>query len=319
LSHELERGFMIKILSIQKYDRELISKMIKTQLDECDFFSRIPQGASILLKPNFVMPSPKEDPSCTHPDFYMAIADIFIHKGHKVGIGESPAFGSCAKALKTHNTYNEAISKGIEIVEFTNNQTYTGIKQKNYQKLSICKQLDEWDVLINLPKLKVHQQMHFTAACKNLYGCVAGKKKLLLHNLCKNNPVKFAEMILANAKKAQAILHIADGVQAMHIKGPRGGEPHAFGKVIISDNPLQLDYVFAAMANFKHKDTPLFAALSDAVFNDVREACAEALLSTDFAHAENFIHSYINDISFSPPKLIRSGFRSFKFKLLGKI
>ena len=169
------------------------------------------------------------------------------------------------------------------------------------------------------PKLKVHQQMHFTAACKNLYGCVAGKKKILLHNLCKNEPVKFAEMILANARKAQAILHIADGIEAMHIKGPRGGESHPFGKIIISDNPLQLDYVFATMANYKLKDTPLFAALPDEIFRDIEKSCEEALSSPDFSHAENFIHSYINDISFSPPKLIRSGFRSMKFKLLGKI
>ena len=44
-------------------------------------------------------------------------------------------------------------------------------------------------------------------------------------------------MILANARKAQAILHIGDGISAMHVKGPRGGKTHAFGKVIISDNP----------------------------------------------------------------------------------
>ncbi|MDD7985870.1 DUF362 domain-containing protein [Lentisphaera marina] len=310
---------MIKILSIQEYNRELITKEIKAQLDDCDFFSHISKDKSILLKPNFVMPSPKEDPSCTHPDFYMAVADIFLQKGHRVGIGESPAFGSCTKALKTHEVYDEVMQKDIEIVEFSNNQSYEGIKNSSYAKLSICKQIDEWDLLVNLPKLKVHQQMHFTGACKNLYGCVAGKKKILLHNICKNEPVKFAEMILANAKQAQAILHIADGVQAMHVKGPRGGEAHPFGKVIISDNPLQLDYVFAEMANFTHKETPLFAALPNTVFEQVKEAYSEAIQSDNFSYAQNFTHSYLNDISFSPPKLIRSGIRSLKFKLSGKI
>ena len=311
---------MINIVSINTYDRSLISREILTQLEQCDFFGRIPEKSSVLLKPNFVMPSPVGDSSCTQPDFYMAIAQIFLDKGFKVGIGESPAFGSCKKALKTHGVYDEALEKGIAVVEFSNNQSYQGPTTKGpYSTLSICKEINEWDFLINLPKLKVHQQMHFTGACKNLYGCVAGKKKILLHNICKNEPVKFAEMILANARKAQAILHIADGIEAMHIKGPRGGESHPFGKIIISDNPLQLDYIFATMANYKLKETPLFAALPDEIFEDIEESCEETLSSPNFSHAENFIHSYINDISFSPPKLIRSGFRSMKFKLLGKI
>ncbi|WDE96737.1 DUF362 domain-containing protein [Lentisphaera profundi] len=311
---------MIEVLTVNKYDRALISREIEAQFDHCDFFTRIPANCSILLKPNFVMPSPKDDPSCTHPEFYMAIAEIFLKHGHRVGIGDSPAFGSCKKALKAHLVHDEVLDKGIEIVEFTNNQQYedsTG--QSSYKNLSICKELSEWDILINLPKLKVHQQMHFTGACKNLYGCVAGKKKILLHNLCKNKPVKFAEMILVNAKKAQAILHIADGIHAMHVTGPRGGDVHEFGKVLIGDNPLQVDYIFAKMANFKVEETPLFAALANEVFQEISTACEDTVNHPNFTYAENFVHSYINDISFSPPKLIRSGIRSLKFKLTGKV
>jgi len=311
---------MIKILDIKSYNRQDIKNQLEELLEKEGLFSLLEKNCSILLKPNFVVPSPSSDPSCTHPDFYMAVAELFLDRGHKVGIGESPAFGSCHKALKAHGVYAEVKKLGIEVVEFKHNEAYAGLKtQKKYSSLAIAQELKNWDRLINLPKLKVHQQMHFTGACKNLYGCVAGKRKIVLHNLCENDPVKFAEMILANARKAQAILHIGDGIQAMHVKGPRGGQTHPFGKVIISDNPLQHDYIFARMANYNLLETPLFAALPEEMFNQIEKSCEIIEQSPEFSNAEDFKHSYINDISFAPPQLARSIFRSMKFKFTGKL
>ena len=128
---------MIKILDIKTYDRQLINKLILEHLEKENFFSLIPDKCSILLKPNFVVPSPASDPSCTHPDFYLTIAKIFLDRGHKVGIGESPAFGSCKKAIRAHGVYDEVKKLGIDIVEFKHNEAYPGLKtQKNYMSPS---------------------------------------------------------------------------------------------------------------------------------------------------------------------------------------
>ena len=109
---------MLELLQQSNYDRNEIKSRIDSLLNEIDFYTLLPKAGRILLKPNFVVPSPKEDPSCTHPDFYMAIATLLLGKGYQVGIGESPAFGSCRAALKAHGVLEEVESLGIEVVEF---------------------------------------------------------------------------------------------------------------------------------------------------------------------------------------------------------
>ena len=271
---------------------------------------------SILLKPNFVIAEDAALCSTTHPDFYMTLAELLQEKSYEVSIGESPAFGSCADALKAHGVYQECLDKSIGIVEFKVHEVYEGVEgSKNYGKLTIASELQDFDAIINLPKLKVHQQFVFTAATKNLYGCVGGKRKVWRHNLCKNDPVEFARMVLTNAEKANAILHIADGIQGLHVKGPRGGKPYPLGKIIISDNYLELDLLFCKLANIDPLQTPLFLATGQKKLGELEQAIKEQVDGPHFEIAQDFIPSYRTDISFSPFFLLRSAYRSAKFKL----
>ena len=307
---------MLELLQQSNYDRNEIKSRIDSLLNEIDFYTLLPKAGRILLKPNFVVPSPKEDPSCTHPDFYMAIATLLLGKGYQVGIGESPAFGSCRAALKAHGVLEEVESLGIEVVEFKTRHAYKGPKdEKAYQDLTIAAEIKQWDRLINLPKIKVHQQFMFTAACKNLYGCVVGKRKFFLHNKCKNDPTVFAKMILANVRQAQAILHIGDAITAMHVKGPRGGKPYALGEIIVSDNPLAHDWLVCKIIGLDPLKTPLFKVLSDEVIQDIEQKCESIISASDFEVAKGFEQSYSTDISFSPYHILRSFYRGVKFKL----
>ena len=81
----------------------------------------------------------------------------------------------------------------------------------------------------------------------------------------------------------------------------------------------QHDYVFASMANYNLLKTPLFAALPTKMFEELAQSCEEIQKKPEFTKAKNFEHSYLNDISFSPPKLVRSIYRSMKFKISGKL
>jgi len=307
---------MLELLQQTDYDRTKIKSSIDSALQENNFYTLLPENGRILLKPNFVVPSAKEDPSCTHPEFYMAIASLLLDKGYKVGIGESPAFGSCRAALKAHGVLKEVESLGIEVVEFKTLHAYKGPKdEKAYQDLTIAAEIKQWDRLINLPKIKVHQQFMFTAACKNLYGCVVGKRKFFLHNKCKNDPTVFAKMILANVRQAKAVLHIGDAITAMHVKGPRGGDPYALGKIIISDNPLAHDWLVCKMIGLDPQKTPLFKVLGDEMIQDIEKKCETIISSTDFEIAQNFEQSYSTDISFSPYHILRSFYRGVKFKI----
>lgn len=307
---------MLKLLSQIDYNRAAIKQQLAPLLDECSLQQATADRSSVLLKPNFVMPAPRQDASTTHPEFYMAVAELLLERGFTVGIGESPAFGSCTSALHAHDVLEECRDRNIAVVEFKNTETYRGVAdEKHYQTLTIARELNDWDAIINLPKLKVHQQFTFTAATKNLYGCVTGKRKFIRHNVCGNNPVRFARMILANAKKAACILHIGDGIQAMHIKGPRGGAAYPLGKIIVADTYLNHDWLFCHLTGLNPLQTPLFQAIDNYTLNQIQQDCSKIINAVDFYVAVDFIHAELINISFNPWHMVRSGWRTLHHSL----
>jgi uncharacterized protein (DUF362 family) len=308
---------MIKLLNQTSYQREQIKNLLRPILDEQNLF-KAPETTRrrVLLKPNFVKTLPRDDASTTHPEFYMAIAELLLERGCEVGIGESPAIGSCAGALRTHGVLDECRERGIHVIEFKQPENYAGVsEEKHYRELTIAHELRDWDAIINLPKLKTHRQFTFTGASKNLYGCVTGKRKFFRHNLCGNDPKRFARMILANAAKANCVLHIGDGIEALHVLGPTGGKNYPLGKIIVSDDYLTHDWLFCRLTNLDPLTTPLFQAAGRAAQDRVDAACREIVESPDFRVTEDFIHAPLIHISFSPWHIARSGWRTVKYNL----
>jgi uncharacterized protein (DUF362 family) len=306
---------MLTNVEVQYYDREKLQQIFTELFRQHGWLARLRErGTRVLLKPNFVMASAPGNTSTTHPDFYMALAQMLIAQGFTVGIGESPAFGSCTGALRAHGVLEQALAGGIEVVEFSKVQTYAGVvDERFYRELSVAAELDDWDSVINLPKLKTHRQFVFTGATKNLYGCVVGKRKFFRHNVCGNDPVRFARMVIANAMQVNCVLHIADGVESMHVNGPRGGAPYLLGQILASPDPLLLDWTFCKMVGLEPNTTPLFAALDTHRQEQLHRAWARHC--QDLPVVSDFIHAPFMHISFSPWALARSCVRSIRHGL----
>ena len=79
----------------------------------------------------------------------------------------------------------------------------------------------EADVVINVPKLKVHQQMQLTAAIKNNFGCVPGKRKARLHFSRGQDRITFGKMLIEYSQLIKPALTVIDAITAMHKLGPR--------------------------------------------------------------------------------------------------
>lgn len=308
---------MLKLMSQTDYDRSAIKAALRPTLSTA-FAQQLAGKRRVLLKPNFVVPAAKTDPSTTHPDVYMAVAELLLEYNPQlqIGIGESPAFGSCASGLRAHGVLSECRERGIAVVEFKQPERYPGVSgDRAYAELTVAAELAAWDAVINLPKIKTHQQFTFTAASKNLYGCVTGKRKFIRHNRCANDPLRFARMILANAARVGCVLHIADGIEAMHVKGPRGGRSYPLGKLIVADDHLAHDWLVCRLLGLDPRGTPLFRALDGADQADVENTCAASIAAADFQVAEGFIHARLTPISFNPWRMARSGLRSLRYGL----
>ena len=308
---------MIELHSVEKYDRALIRAALAAALAPAGGFAGLlADRKRIVLKPNFVVPERADRCATTHPDVYMTVATMLLELGNSVTIADSPAFGTTGQAIKLHRVQDECRDLGIDVLTFRQPQAFDGLAdQSRYKTLTIAGELDNFDALINLPKLKVHQQFVVSGATKNLYGCVTGNRKFFRHNVCVNDPVRFAHMIVANARRAAPVLNIADGIMAMHVKGPRGGDSYPLQYLIVSDDFLTLDWLFCRLIDQDPMATPLFEALGAAACERLAADCSAVLAGAAFEVAPEFMPSYRTDISFRPQHILRSAWRSLMFRL----
>ena len=307
----------VLLLAQDAYDRTQIKSALSDALAQWGGIEQLLAGKQrIVLKPNFVVPEVAEHAATTHPEFYLAVAELLLDHGKQVTIGESPAFGSAEQAVTMHGAREECQRLGVQVMTFRQAAEITCVAgSSSYRSLTIAAELADFDAMINLPKLKVHQQFVFTAATKNLYGCVTGKRKFVRHNLCRNDPTMFARMLLQNAAAAAPVLNIGDGIVAMHVKGPRGGKPFPLQRIVVSDCYLEHDWVAARLIGLKAAETPLFAALSVAERRQLADNCQETLADPLAAPAKGFRQSYRVPISFAPHQFARTLWRSCLFRL----
>ncbi len=214
----------------------------------------------ILLKPNLVLSGPPTALRNTHPLFILAVAELLLDQAYLVGVADSPGTGSAEAALDKMEVLKPLQARGVKCFSFRQNRSLKGLVP-DYPGLGIAKELSAWEGMINLPKLKSHQQTLFSGATKNLFGCLAGKKKALLHVRSRDDLKGFLTMIHALAKEANPLFHLADGIKILHHQGPIEGQPFDLGAILASTEALQLDWLFCRLVGLDPARTPLFSAL----------------------------------------------------------
>lgn len=259
---------------------------------------------NILLKPNFVRVESVQDGALTHPVFILAIAELLADYGCDVSVGDSPGFGSLSACIRKLRLERAFKSRNIKLCPFTTPKKIAGIVSKEkhadsvFSELVIAAELDQFDGVINLPKLKTHCQFGFTGAVKNLYGCVPGKRKAWMHMTSGNNAELFAEMILRIAEAVSPFFHIADGILSLHKHGPTKGEPFPLHAILLGENPLELDWFFCDLIHFEQRQSPLFrVAKMDSDFEK---------LGDQPEYRSDFVHSNRIDLRFNPFQVVRS-------------
>ena len=95
-------------------------------------------------------------------------------------VGDSPAFGSAKGVAKSAGILDVLKRQQVDIVEFKRNTVFR-------DDVRISKSVHDFDRIINLPKLKAHNQVRFTGATKNLFGFTKGKIKAWQHLRVRNN------------------------------------------------------------------------------------------------------------------------------------
>ena len=145
----------VLLLAQDAYDRTQIKSALSDALAQWGGIEQLLAGKQrIVLKPNFVVPEVAEHAATTHPEFYLAVAELLLDHGKQVTIGESPAFGSAEQAVTMHGAREECQRLGVQVMTFRQAAEITGVAgSSSYRSLTIAAELADFDAMINLPKL----------------------------------------------------------------------------------------------------------------------------------------------------------------------
>jgi len=264
----------------------------------------------VLLKPNFVSMKPKETNVCTRPEVVLATVEAFLDRGVQVAIGESPGFGSTEAAVELLGLKEPLEKRQVNYFTFSK-ATYFTTDNPKFRRLGIAAELDDYDGVVNLAKIKTHCQTQFSGAVKNLYGCVPGKRKAYRHLQAGDDEAAFMQMLVDNYRQVNAFLHLADGVEVLHKNGPTSGDSLPFGSLLVGDDGVQMDWEICRLIGLDPMSTLQFQCLGVQPDSEVLGVSAPPVL--EFEHAAKL------PVSFNPLRLGLSVLRQSWSRLRRKI
>ncbi|MEI6132450.1 MAG: DUF362 domain-containing protein [Bacillota bacterium] len=203
-------------------------------------------GAKVVIKPNLLMSAKPESGTTTHPEAVRAVIRLVKEAGGIPLIVESPGgpttgmfvkgvFKNCGIS-KVAEEEGAEISFDMQVVEVETPNA------KNMLKVHILKAIADADVVINMPKPKPHGMMKYTGAVKNMFGAVAGTKKMDYH-FKQSDYNDFANSIIDIFLATKVTLNLMDGITTMHKKGPSSGDPINTNFLMASANAFAMDSV----------------------------------------------------------------------------
>lgn len=220
---------------------------------------------SVLLKPNLLSSSREPEAHVnTHPALVQAIAELLAGEFDcQVAIGDSCGSlgrGSTARAIERSRMDQAAEAVGARIynVDAQPRHVVPFPEGRIYRWIPLPSNLDQFDLIVSVAKLKTHELTYTTGAVKNMLGLVpaAGKKEA---HLTAPRPVEFATLLCDLYELVRPGAAFMDGVIGMEGRGPNNGPLRHVELIAASCDPVALDSFCAEVMGFDPLTIPLLA------------------------------------------------------------
>lgn len=136
---------------------------------------RVSPGARVLVKPNLVT---AQALACSDPRVTAAACAWLLDHGARVEVADSPGFGSAEAVARAVGLAQELKTLGLAVRSLNRP---VAVRLDTGACFKISRQALDCDLILSVPKVKAHGQMLVTLAVKNLFGCVSGLRKALIH------------------------------------------------------------------------------------------------------------------------------------------
>lgn len=244
----------VAVVRCASYDRAAIQEAVNNALTLTGGAQRfIRPGCRVLIKPNLIVPVGPDIPAQTHPEVIYAVAEWIKQAGAIPLVGDSPAWGSVRACLSALGVDRRLESLGAQIVPLNRpvRMTIEGVS------VGVSRAALEADAIINLPKLKAHQQLGATFAFKNMYGCVPGKEKAYWHFAKGRCYTSFCRILVGLHQTLSPAVNLIDGVVAMEGQGPIRGTARSLGVLVAGTDAAACEHICCRLIGFDPATLPI--------------------------------------------------------------
>jgi uncharacterized protein (DUF362 family) len=214
---------------------------------------RVASGARVLVKPNAGRVAPAGTGINASPEVVAAVIDAFCEVGAVVSVGDSPIAGvGPREALEASGIADVVRRRGIRLLDFDERPPVTVQlpEGRAIDRLKICTDIFEHDLIVSVPVAKTHMHTGVTLAIKNMKGCLWRRSKVALHMLSPVDGMAEKPLDIAICDMSKVLrphLSVVDGMLGMEGLGPSGGSPKALGAVLVGVDAFATDAIACAL------------------------------------------------------------------------
>lgn len=238
-----------------------VAKAVELSIGSLDAI--IKEGQTVLIKPNLAFQAPPESFAVVDPRTVEAVVAYVKEnsKAARVVLGDNPSLGmhvGRAKPAFAESGMEEAARLGgVDEVIYFDEEEVVEMDipgARIFKKAAVFKPFLDADVVINLPKMKVHLAGTVTLGLKNWNG--------IIPNVHPSDQQQGAHRIDLGQKMAdlyrirKADLTIIDGIIGMEGQGPHAGSPIEMNLILAGQDTVAVDAVTATIMGFQPMEIP---------------------------------------------------------------
>ncbi|MDO9585994.1 MAG: DUF362 domain-containing protein, partial [Syntrophales bacterium] len=256
---------------------------------------RIKDCKRVLIKPNLLTTAKPDDAVVTHFMLVKAVAEYVLEKDAIPQVSDSPALGSFDKIMRNSGIRDALAGLNVECREFRESMPVD--VGEPFGVIELAREAVEAEMIINLPKLKTHDQMLLTLGVKNMFGCVVGLRKPEWHMRMGANRDMFARLLVRIYERLKPSITILDGILAMEGEGPgKRGIPRRLDIIIAGRDAFAVDAAVCRMLGLDADRMPALKAAKElGLLNEVLE------LEGSLPEIRNFNFPPMSPLIFGPP------------------
>ncbi len=241
--------------------KDAVGRAIEMSIGSLD--NLIKEGDYVLIKPNLAFQAPPESFAVVDPRTIEAVVSYIKEnsKAGKVVVGDNPSLGmhvGRAKPAFAESGMEEAARLGgaDDVIYFDEKEVVPmdipGAKV--FKHATVFKPFLDADVVINLPKMKVHLAGTVTLGIKNWNGIIPNCHPSGQQQGC--HRIDLGQKMADCLKIRQADLTIVDAVIGMEGQGPHAGTPIEMNLIVAGESTPSVDAVACSIMGFDPIEIP---------------------------------------------------------------